>query len=256
MFGGRGNDPNSQTENIGNDPVKASNYGIKNLKIVAENLPEWTLSNNSNYDDLEELYGEMISVYRRYIYHVHTIVGGVNETLHNNNQKEVYTYINTPRAEQLRALKFLNQELWDTPYWLIEESLISNFKNEGSLQLIQNLQRSALNRFLSKRLLNRILSTSQTLVGTSLGVNELIEILFNNIFETRDKPDTFERALQLNFIDRLKELKKDEKLNPEIKALLEMVQNDINKWAKKKRNNSNKNLQAHFRYCFNQSSEN
>jgi hypothetical protein len=138
----------------------------------------------------------------------------------------------------------------------MEESLISNFKNEGSLQLIQNLQRSALNRFLSEKLLNRMLSTSETLVGTSLGVNELIEILYNNIFETRDKPDTFERALQLNFIDRLKELKKDEKLNPEIKALLEMVQRDINKWAKKKRNNSNKNLQAHFRYCFKQSSEN
>ena len=96
----------------------------------------------------------------------------------------------------------------------------------------------------------------ETLVGTSLRVNELIEILYNNIFETRDKPDTFERALQLNFIDRLKELKKDEKLNPEIKALLEMVQRDINKWAKKKRNNSNKNLQAHFRYSFKQSSEN
>ena len=38
MFGGYGNDPNSQTENIGDDPIKASMYGIKNLKIVADKV--------------------------------------------------------------------------------------------------------------------------------------------------------------------------------------------------------------------------
>src|SRR6056300_797690 len=45
MFGSAGGDPNSQTENIGDDPVKASSYGLKNLKIVAKNLEEWTTSN-------------------------------------------------------------------------------------------------------------------------------------------------------------------------------------------------------------------
>ncbi len=71
MFGGRGNDPNAQTENIGDDPIKASKYGLSNLKIVAKNLMNWTLSPNDTYADLNELYGEMIGVYRRYIYHVH-----------------------------------------------------------------------------------------------------------------------------------------------------------------------------------------
>ena len=80
MFGGYGNDPNSQTENIGDDPVKASMYGIKNLKIVAENLKDWTVEPNENYNELEELYGELIGVYRRYIYHVHSLVGGIYDT--------------------------------------------------------------------------------------------------------------------------------------------------------------------------------
>ena len=75
MFGGRGNDPNAQTENIGDDPIKASTYGLSNLKIVAKNLMDWTLSPNYNYDDLAELYGEMVGVYRRYIYHVHSMIG-------------------------------------------------------------------------------------------------------------------------------------------------------------------------------------
>ena len=63
MFGSYGNDPNSQTENIGNDPVKASNYGLTNLKFVYKNLEDWTTKEGVNYEDLNELYGELISVY-------------------------------------------------------------------------------------------------------------------------------------------------------------------------------------------------
>ena len=86
MFGSYGNDPDSQTENIGNDPIKASYYGLKNLKIVAKNLEKWTTNEGSNYEDLNELYQELIGVYRRYIYHVASIIGGVNETIMNKGQ--------------------------------------------------------------------------------------------------------------------------------------------------------------------------
>ena len=89
MFGSGGNDPDTQTENIGDDPIKASKYGLKNLKIVAKNLDNWTTKQGQSYDDLNELYNEMIGVYRRYIYHVIRIVGGVNETLLNKGQENI-----------------------------------------------------------------------------------------------------------------------------------------------------------------------
>tara|TARA_B100000767_G_scaffold273645_1_gene304402 strand:- start:3298 stop:5631 length:2334 start_codon:yes stop_codon:yes gene_type:complete len=255
MFGGSGNDPDSQTENIGDDPVKASDYGIRNLKIVAKNLAEWTLNESSNYDDLEELYDEMIGVYRRYIYHVHRIIGGVNTTLHNSNQNEVFTYTNTSKVDQIRALNFLNEELWNTPKWLIDKTLISNIKAEGGLNTIQNLQRSALNRILSKKLLNRILSTSQTLVGNGLEVNIILQKLFDQIFVTRTKPDSFERALQLNFITQIKNLINDDELHPEIKSSLKMLKKNIHKWSKSKRGTSDKILNAHFYFCYDISEE-
>ena len=110
MFGGRGNDPNAQTENIGDDPVKATDYGIKNLKIVAQNLEQWTTPQGATYDDLEELYGELLSVYSRYVNHVAAIVGGVYETRINEGQRAV-PYEAVSAAEQKRALSFLNQEL-------------------------------------------------------------------------------------------------------------------------------------------------
>ena len=59
-------DPQSQTECIGDDPIKASNYGLKNLKYVSKNLPSWTSDITNNYQDLEELYGELLGVYSRY----------------------------------------------------------------------------------------------------------------------------------------------------------------------------------------------
>ena len=110
MFGSGGNDPNNQTENIGDDPVKASNYGLKNLKIVAKNLDNWTTSNGDNFNDLNELYDEMLSVYRRYIYHVIKIIGGINETLMVKGQNNI-PYKNVSIENQKRALAFLDKTL-------------------------------------------------------------------------------------------------------------------------------------------------
>lgn len=45
---GRNEDPRSQSEDLGDDNVKASEYGIKNLKRVMANLPKWT--HQDNYD--------------------------------------------------------------------------------------------------------------------------------------------------------------------------------------------------------------
>jgi hypothetical protein len=165
----------------------------------------------------------------------------------------VYTYTNTSKADQIIALNFLNKKLWNTPKWLIDKSLISNIKAEGGLNTIQNLQRSALNRLLSKKLLNRILSASQTLVGNGLEVNSILQKLFDQIFATRSKPDSFERALQLNFITQIKSLENDEELHPEIKSSLKMLKKDIHKWSKSKKSVSDKILKAHFHFCFDQS---
>ena len=231
-------------------------YGIifLNIQQRRDNKAGYKCGEGDNYDDLEELYGEMVSVYRRYVYHVHNIVGGVNQTLHNTNQKGIATYANTPKATQIAALNFLNRELWNTPNWLMDPQLVSNFKSDGNLKVIQNLQRSALNRLLSVKKLNKILSTSQTLVGNGLTVDELLQTLFSHVFESRVQPNSFERALQLHFINQIKSLMDEEKLHPEIKALLNTLQSDIHKWSKKKKGSSNRTLKTHFQYCFEQSS--
>ena len=234
MFGGYGNDPNSQTENIGDDPVKASLYGISNLKIVAKNLREWTIEPKENYNELNELYGELIGVYRRYVYHVLNLVGGIYDTPHNENQKGVVRYVNVDIDKQLQALKFMEKNLWNTQNWLMDKSLISQIKAEGVLGSLQGLQLSAFNRILSLSKLNRMLSAGESLEGNPLAVEDLIDNLFKTIVKNPENPDLSEQRLQINFVERIDELMGEEKLNPSIKSSLLDTKYKIHKLAKRR----------------------
>ena len=248
MFGGRGNDPNSQTENIGDDPIKASTYGLSNLRIVAKNLIDWTLSPSDNYDDLAELYGEMVGVYRRYIYHVHSMIGGVYQTRHNTNQSKAITYQNVERKKQLAALNFLNIHLWKTQNWLMDKQIISEIKEDGALISLQNLQRSALNRLLSVKRLNRMLSANASLVGQGMDTTELLIHLYNDLIAVPKKLDLSQKSLQLHFVTQLKALIKEEKLNPTVKAEIKGTLKKIEKIAKKKSKTANERSSNHFNY--------
>jgi hypothetical protein len=248
MFGSRGNDPDAQTENIGDEPVKASTYGLNNLKIVAKNLKDWTLSENSSYEDLEELHGEMLGVFRRYVYHVLTMIGGVHETLLNNNQEGV-PYQNVSRDAQLDALGFLKRELWAPQAWLIPSDLVSTFAQNGALEKITSIQSGALKRLLSERKLNQMLSSEQTLAGKGLSVSELLEQLRNHIFGNLAAQQLENRALQKALIIQLKELLEEKDLMPEIKGYVHLNLAEIETYVKKGAKTKSPLLQAHYGYC-------
>ena len=247
MFGSNSYDPDTQTENIGDDPIKASEYGIKNLKIVAKNLDEWTTDEGDDYSDLDELYNEMVGVYRRYIYHVIKMIGGINETLMNKGQNNV-PFKNLDQEKQKMALFFLNTNLWKTQTWLLKPELISKIKNEGGLKTLQNLQLSALNRILSVSRLNRMLSSQATLKGQGMKPDQLLKILFNSVFNTDISLDNSFMALQVNFTNRILELIKEEKLNTRIKSSLTAFQNKIYKLTKKKSKTGEQTIKNHFKY--------
>jgi hypothetical protein len=251
MFGSSWGDPNSQTENIGDDPVKASYYGIKNLKIVAQNLAEWTNESNKDYSDLEELYTELLGVYRRYIFHVIGIIGGVNQTLINTNQSESFTYKNVDKQKQIRALNFLDSELWNSPIWLLDKSIISQINNYDGLYQVESIHDRSINSLLSINRLNRMLSSNSTLVGEGLNFHELIDILFKSIFEKINPVKDIDRNLQISFTKKIISLIQEEDLKDPIKSKALSMKDHINKLSKRKiKSNSNKIIKDHFRYIF------
>jgi len=248
MFGSGGDDPNAQTENIGDDPIKASNYALRNLKIVGQNLKAWTLEDASTFNDLEELHGEFLDVYRRYIYHVLTMVGGVNETRLNNNQQGT-PYVNVSREKQLAALDFLNQSLWKPQNWLIESSVVSTFASSGALEKVTDIQQGAIKRILSVRKLNQMLSSQQTLAGTGLSVAALMDRLVLDVFKKASTPVLSSRELQKNMILQLLSLKEEKELQPEIKGYIHQITEDLAGYLKKAQRNSDPILKAHYSYC-------
>ena len=250
MFGSGGNDPDTQTENIGDDPIKASEYGLKNLKVVAENLENWTTTEGQSYEDLNELYNELISVYRRYIYHVIRMVGGVNETLLNKGQDNI-PYKNVDCEEQRLALSFLDVHLWTTQNWLMQKSLISKIKEEGVLKLLQNLQLSALNRILSVENLNRILSSHSTLVGQGLHPDGILDHFFLQFIINPASADDSFKTLQIRYVERILELSEKKDLNPRIMTSIEANKKEIQRIAKKRSKSGTNEKKNQYSYLKN-----
>ena len=249
MFGSSRGDPNSQTENIGDDPIKASTYGLKNLKIVANNFMDWIHEPNKDYSDLNEIYDELLGVYSRYIFHVIGIVGGINQTLHNTNQVDVFTYVNVDKTYQMEALSFLDLELWKTPNWLRNKKIISQINNLDGLYKIEKIQERAINSLLSNYRLNKMLSASKTIEGNGLEFDNLIDILFESIIDKIAPKDQFSRNLQISFTKKINTLIEEDDLEDAIKSKALSVKRKINKLSERKSRSSSKDLiKDHYSY--------
>ena len=249
MFGSSRGDPNTQTENIGDDPIKASTYGLKNLKIVAKNFMDWIHEPNKDYNDLNEIYDELLGVYSRYIFHVIGIVGGINQTLHNTNQDNIFTYVNVDKAYQMEALSFLDLELWKTPNWLRNKKIISQINNLDGLYKIEKIQERAINSLLSNYRLNKMLSASKTIEGNALEFDNLIDMLFESIIDKIAPTDQFSRNLQISFTKKINTLIEEDDLEGVIKSKALSVKRKINKLSERKSRSSSKDLiKDHYSY--------
>lgn len=123
-------DPRSQTEDLGDDAVKASAYGVKNLKYILANLDEWCSGQDDDYSFRSWMYGQIIGQYADYIAHVYANIGGIYlaERME-GDPVEAYSFVS--REKQRAALKFMLNELNDLE-WLDNRALISKAAMMGS----------------------------------------------------------------------------------------------------------------------------
>ncbi|HEU5219306.1 MAG TPA: zinc-dependent metalloprotease, partial [Gemmatimonadales bacterium] len=148
-------DPSAQTEDIGDDPVRASGFGIANLKRVTPKLVEWTSTPGLGYTDLTELYGELVQSYQRYVGHVVTVVGGVyGRTKASDQAGPVYQPV--PAVKQRAAMKFIVDQVFTTPEWLVDESLLRRLENTGAIERVRQIQAGVINRLLEPQRMIRL----------------------------------------------------------------------------------------------------
>uniref|UniRef100_UPI004049E4F4 zinc-dependent metalloprotease n=1 Tax=Flavobacterium sp. TaxID=239 RepID=UPI004049E4F4 len=204
-------DPRSQTEDIGNNSVKASTYALKNLKIVAQNLPNWTSDKTNNYDDLEELYGELLSTWSRYIGHVVTNVGGVYEDYKNPNQEGV-VYSVVAKEKQQTALIWLHENAFANPTWMVDKNILQNINHAGYIEKFSSQQVRHLNALLSLDRIGRLLD-GELLNTNNYSVLSFLTEVRNGIWKetkTNEKISVFRRNLQRAYIERMEYLMKEE----------------------------------------------
>ena len=198
-------DPSSQTEDLGDDAIKASAYGIENLKRITPKLIEWTAENGKEYDDLNTMYGQVISQFNRYMGHVSNNIGGVYEQYKTYDQEgAVYTPVD--REHQRNCLLFVQEQLFQTPEWLIVPNIFNKIEYSGSVERIRSLQVRTLDNILSLGKMARMIE-NQTLNGTeAYSLLEMMGDLRKGLWsETRNGSiiDTYRRNLQKAHIERL-----------------------------------------------------
>lgn len=198
-------DPSSQTEDLGDDAIKASSYGIANLKRIVPNLINWTAEKGKNYDDLKTMYGHVISQFNRYMGHVSSNIGGVYENYKTYDQEgAVYTYVD--KEHQKNCLKFVNTQLFETPTWLIDKNIIERTEYSGITERIRAIQVRTLNNILDLGRMTRMIE-NETLNGSkAYTLVSMMNDLRNDIWSelrTGKKIDTYRRNLQRAYIEKL-----------------------------------------------------
>jgi hypothetical protein len=197
-------DPHSQNEDLSDNAMKASEYGIKNLKVILTNLPTWTKEPAESYDNLSTMYGQLTTQFGRYMGHVAKNVGGIYENPKTVDQAGPI-YERTPAATQKEAMDFLNKQLFTTPKWLLNQAIFDVI-NENPLEVVSRLQATTLNRLLSNSTLNKLVAAETTDGASAYKISDLFTDL-NGAILTEVKSgsaiDVYRRNLQKAYIEKL-----------------------------------------------------
>lgn len=201
-------DPRCQTEDLGDDAMKASAYGIKNLKRILPNLPEWTSEEGGIYEGLDQMYRALENQYFRYMQHVMMNIGGVYITRQSEGQKSA-VYEPVPAAKEKEALSFFDKELFTTPYWILDSSVISKVSLPAQPNFIEDLQVKVLNKLLDMGKINQLLANMRRPGNNSLSVDEYVKTIHQMIWrelKSGKTIDPYRRNLQKSYIGALREI--------------------------------------------------
>jgi len=161
-----GIDPRSQTEDVGDHPVRASEYAITNMKKLVPQLVSWTTRPGEDYADLTEIYTETLGMWALYMGHVASIIGGVEVDAKVSEQPgAVYAPVN--KARQKEALAFLSEQALRTPAWLAPQDVLTRIGPQVGGGSLATRQANVVAALLDARRLDRMALGEQMLPAAS-----------------------------------------------------------------------------------------
>ncbi len=204
-FGGEGgdSDPRAQREDLGDNSMKASTYGIQNLKRIIGQLPEWNAEEGDQYRNLSRMYTQLTGQYNRYLGHVSANIGGRFVTYKSIEQTGPAIYTAVPKPQQKEALDWLNENLFKKPAWLVEVpyifdltdrpdsylyTLVDNVVSAGNLLNLQKLSR-----------LEQFAQYDSSNYKPEEYLSDLTGMIFEELYKGR-ATDSYRRYLQRRFV--------------------------------------------------------
>ncbi len=212
-------DPRGQNEDLGDNAMKASGYGIKNLQRILAKMPEWTKEANKDYTNLSQMYAQLRSQFGRYMGHVAKTIGGIYTTPKMTEEAGVVVEF-TDQAKQKEAMQFLQTQLFTTPKWLIDNT-ISDYTGDNKLAVISNLQSSVINRLVSATIFNKLFRFEAQDPAKAYTATEMLTELRKGIWSelvTKKPIDIYRRNLQKTHLESLIRIVNPETSTPSIQV--------------------------------------
>ncbi|TVR93430.1 MAG: DUF5117 domain-containing protein [Wenzhouxiangellaceae bacterium] len=149
-------DPYRMTEGISDDPVRAAEYGMRNLREATRQLADWVLSPGDDFYELETHYLQNLTQWNRYAEHAAAAIGG-SWTHHKRVGEDGPVYTPIEADYQRRAMAFIDEHVLSTPHWALDMDMLRRLEHAGAVERIRAYQALAVQRLLNHARLARMI---------------------------------------------------------------------------------------------------
>jgi hypothetical protein len=198
---GKGKDPRSQSEDLGDNQMRANDYGLKNLQRVMQNLEQWTAQADGQYDDLNTMHRAARAQYQRYVNHVQKYL--FSKYVNNAPGEKPYDIV--PRDLQREAVDWLSRNVMEAPMWLYPKSVVSKLGVDYADE-IRNRQQTLIAMLLSPNAISNLMG-DQFISDKAYPVEEYFDDIFGMVWkpltDKDEEQNSFRRLQQRSYVDFL-----------------------------------------------------
>ena len=198
---GKGKDPRSQSEDLGDNQMRANDYGLKNLQRVMAHIEEWTAQPDGQYDDLNFIHRAVRSQYQRYVNHVQKYL--FSKYVNNVPGEKPYDIV--PRDLQREAVDWLSRNVMEAPMWLYPKSVVSKLGVDYADE-IRNRQQTLVAMLLSPNAISNLMG-DQFISDKAYPVEEYFDDIFGMVWkpltDKDEEQNSFRRLQQRSYVDFL-----------------------------------------------------
>ena len=173
---------------------------------------KWTSEDGKDYSDLQTMYGQVLSQFNRYMGHVSSNIGGVYQYYKTYDQEgPVYTHVK--KSHQKKCMNFLNDQLFETPTWMIDNNILNKIEFAGITNRIRSTQSRTLNSILDFGKMARLIENEAINGKAAYTLIDMMSDLKRGIWKelyTHKTIDVYRRNLQLAYLDRISYIMNEE----------------------------------------------